>query len=142
MGFIFRPRGATQRNYMQYEKDLYIALETLKGMCQRGIIEKNNYIVPSNLPAYRSAYKYSYGLVKFYTKHREESKEFMFKRNFLLSKTRGLYSNQKIKPSKLFEAYLVNIEQLDDLSKNYLKMFKIEKLYEQFLKEQEEKKKA
>ena len=45
MGFIFRPRGATQRNYMQYEKDLYISLETLKGMCQRCKIEKNNYVL-------------------------------------------------------------------------------------------------
>ena len=117
-------------------------METLIKTAQVDDKDTKCYFISSADKIYRKGFNLCYSLVKFYTKHREEKKEYQFKRNYLLSKTRGLYSNQKIKPSKLFEAYLVNIEQLDDLSKNYLKMFKIEKLYEQFLKEQEEKKKA
>ncbi len=112
---LFKPRGATIKNYIQYEKDLYIALETLKEYCKQGEIEDKCYVISSNLPIYRKAYNLSYSLVKFYTKNRLESKEMMFKRNFILTKTRGLFSHQNVQKNTLSDSYLVSCEQLDSL---------------------------
>ena len=137
MGFsLFKPRGATEKNYMQYEKDLFIALETLKKVCQMGEIEKKSYVISSTHPAYRKAFNLSYSLVKFYTKHREESKEYMFKRNFLLSKTRGIFSHQSKENNKFSDMYFIKIEQLDSLPSTYFKMFKLNKSFGEELPEE------
>ena len=139
---IFKPRAAKESNYKKMELDLYINFVALQKTAQVDNEEKKYYFISSGDKIYRKGFNLCYSLVKFYTKHREERKEYQFKRNYLLAKTRGLYSNQKVKKAKLYEAYLVRKDIIDELADNYLKMFKIEKLYENFLKEQEANKKA
>lgn len=130
---LFKPRGATKNNFSKYEKDLYIALETLKAYCKRGEIKDKCYVVQSNLPVYRKAFNLSYSLVRFYTKYREESKEMMFKRNFLLSKTRGMFSNQEVIHNALHDTYLINCKQLDELPSLYFNMFHLNKSFKEEL---------
>ena len=130
MGFgLFKPRSANLKNYKQYEKDLYIALETLKAVCKQGKIEDKCYVFSSTNPTYRQAFNRSYALTSFYSKHREESKEFMFKRNFLLSKTRGLFSHQKSIQSGFSNIYYVSCELIDSLPSNLFKMFHLNKSF-------------
>jgi hypothetical protein len=136
MGFhLFKPRGATKKNYIAREKDLYIALETLKEVCKQGKIEKDCYVVTSSNPSYRRAFDLSYSLVKFYTKFRDESKEFMFKRNFLLTKTRGLFSHQENEKAAFADIYYVKCELMDSLPSTYLKMFHLNKSFGEELPE-------
>ena len=139
---IFKPRAAKESNYLELELELYVNFVALQKTVQVDNEEKKYYFISSSDKTYRKGFNICYSLVKFYTKHREEKKEYQFKRNYLLAKTRGLYSNQKVKKSKLFEAYLVRKEIIDELANNYLKMFKIEKLYEKLLQEEKNKKES
>lgn len=132
---LFKPKGATEKNFMQYEKDLYIALETLKEVCKHGEKEKDCYLIQSTNKAYRKAFNLSYSLVKFYTKHREESKEYMFKRNFLLTKTRGLFSKQESSKNALSDLYYVKCDLIESLPSNYFKMFHLNKSFGEELPE-------
>ena len=132
---IFKPRGANKNNYIQKEKDLYIALETLKEVCKYSKIEKDCYVVTSTNSTYRKAFDLSYSLVKFYTKFREESKEFMFKRNFLLTKTRGLFSHQNTEKAALSDVYFIKCELIDSLPSTYFKMFHLNKTFGEELPE-------
>ncbi len=141
MGFrLFKPRGATKKNYIARERDLYIALETFKEICKLGKIEKGYYIVQASNSSYRRAFDLSYSLVKFYTKYREESKSFMFKRNYLLSKTRGIFSNQEVDKSSLVDIYRIKCSQLDALPEDYFKMFHLNKTREVIPEIEEEEK--
>lgn len=132
---LFKPRAATFKNYKQREIDFYISLVTLQKTMTSN---KKEYVVFSNKKEYRKAFRLSYSLVKFYTRHREERKEFAFKRNYILSKTRGIFSEQAYKRRKLGDDYLIKKDQFDSLVEDYLRMFKIEKTYE-MLKEEEKK---
>ncbi|MCR5231190.1 MAG: hypothetical protein K6B64_00915 [Acholeplasmatales bacterium] len=133
---LFRPRSANEKNYKKLELDLYLNLVTLQKLAQEDTQEPKYYFISPSDKVYRQGYKLCYSLVKFYTKNREEKKEYQFKRNYLLSKTRGLYSNQKKKQSNLYEAYLVKKELIDALADDYYKMFKIEKAYDEVKKEE------
>ena len=127
---LFKPRACKEKNYRQYEVDLYINLMTLAKMAEEDELEKKYYSIPVNSPVYRKCFDISYSLIRFYTLNKDINKEYQFKRNYLLSKTRGLFSNQKKKETHLVTTYLVKKEQLDMLPNDYFKMFKIEKQYE------------
>jgi len=130
---LFKPRAATFKNYKQREIDFYVSLTILQ---KTMISTKKEYVISSNAKEYRKAFRLSYSLVKFYTKHKEERKEFAFKRNYLLSKTRGIFSEQDYKRKKLGDDYLIKKDQYDQLVSDYLRMFKIEKTFD-LLKEEE-----
>ena len=132
MGFgLFKPRSANYNNYIDYEQKLYIALETLKSVCERGKIEDKCYVITVTNPSYKSAYNLSYSLIRFYTKHLEEKTEYKFKRNFLLTKTRGLFSNQEKGTGGIAAIYLVPCELLNNLPKLYFDMFHLKKTFEE-----------
>ena len=57
----------------------------------------------------------------------------MFKRNFLLTKTRGLFSNQEKINHSLHDTYLVKCEQLDALPSLYFNMFHLNKSFKEEL---------
>ena len=132
MGFgLFKPRSANYNNYIDYEQKLYIALETLKSVCERGKIEDKCYVITVTNPSYKSAYNLSYSLIRFYTKHLEEKTEYKFKRNFLLTKTRGLFSNQEKGTGGIAAIYLVPCELLNNLPKLYFDMFHLKITFEE-----------
>lgn len=134
---LFKPRAATFKNYKQREIDFYVSLVTLQ---RTMIYNKKEYVINSNAKEYRKSFRLSYSLVKFYTKHREEKKEYAFKRNYLLSKTRGIFSEQDYKRKKLADDFIIKKDQFDNLVEDYLRMFKIEKTYIDIkLKEEEAK---
>ena len=62
----------------------------------------------------------------------------MFKRNYLLSKTRGIFSNQEIDKSGLVDTYRIKCTQLDALPKDYFKMFHLDKTKNVVAEEKEE----
>jgi hypothetical protein len=110
---LFGPKAAKEKNYKQMELDLYTSLTTFRSILQKDELEDGCYVVGTNEAAYRKCFNFCYGLLKFYTKHSDESKEFKFKRNFLLSKTRGIFSDQKLVKTKFLEAYYIEPKRLD-----------------------------
>lgn len=121
---LFKPRACKEKNYKKYELDLFINLKTLAKISEEDVVNHSYYCIPINSPLYKKCFNISYSLIRFYTLNIEK-KEYQFKRNYLLSKTRGLFSNQKKKEGVLIETYLVKKEQLDLLPDDYYKMFKI-----------------
>ena len=129
---LFGPKAAKESNYKEKELDLYVELETWNSILKTDELdEKGCYVVGVNEKQYRKCFNLCYGLIKYYTKHKDEGKEYQFKRNFLLSKTRGIFSDQKRLKTKFIECYYIEPAKLEKFINEYFTMFKLEKLYKE-----------
>lgn len=132
---LFGPRAFKEKNYKQKELELYTSLQTFRSILQRDELENGCYLVGQTDKSYRACFNLCFGLLKFYTKHKDEAKEYQFKRNFLLSKTRGIFMDQKKYETKIVACYLIEPSKLDRMINEYYNMFKVEKLFQELKEE-------